>query len=265
MLPGVLCFAGVLGAAGASAQVVDLRSGEPRWIEATTGATTEIAFDVEADQFVHLEVRKDGTDVAVVVRDPTGAVVREADDATVGNTLESISWTRPLPGRHTVRVRVNTAEVGGRFEVVLDRPRPATPADEVWLRCERRYLAAQRQAASLAQSAAETQALRRVVEDFSALGDERWAANAQVLLGTNYHDGDSERGLEHCLEAADYAQRSGDATLDVAFACASVHLNRLGFAEEAILLARELLTRQKEAGERPSTCLLYTSPSPRDS
>ena len=106
VLPGVLCCAGVLGAAGASAQVVDLRPGEPRWIEATAGATTELAFDVEADQFVHLEVRQDGADVAAVVLDPAGAVVREVDDAPVGKIIEPISWTQSRPGRHALRVQV---------------------------------------------------------------------------------------------------------------------------------------------------------------
>jgi CHAT domain-containing protein/tetratricopeptide (TPR) repeat protein len=250
VLPGVLCCAGLLGAAGASAQVVDLRPSEPRWIEGATGTTTELAFDVEADQFVHLEVRQDGTDVAVVLLDPTGAVVREADDAGVGKVIEPISWTRSRPGRHTLRVRIKSAAAPSRFEVVLDPPRPATPADEEWLRCERRFVAAQRyQERSPAQRATETYALRRLVEDFSALGDERWAALSQLLLGTDYHEGDSERGLEHCLEAADYAQRSGDATLDAAFQCASIHLNRAGFPEDAILLGRDLLTRQREAGD----------------
>jgi CHAT domain-containing protein/predicted negative regulator of RcsB-dependent stress response len=246
----VLWTACVLRVTAASAAVFELRPGEPRWFEGAKGTVTEIAFDVEADQFVHLEVRQDGADVAAVVLDPAGAVVREADDADVGSALESVSWTRSRSGRYTLRVTVKSAHEHGRFEVVLDPPRPAAASDDEWLRCERTFLAmlGQRRSTGPAR-AAIAKALRQLSADWRALGDERWEAQTQLLLGAEFYDGDSERGLDHCLEAADYAERSGDLTLDVAFSCTASHLAGLGHLEVAIQVDEELLARQRQAGD----------------
>src|SRR5688572_26854971 len=107
----VLWSACVLTAAAASAQVVELRPDEMLRFERAAGSVTELAFEVQANQFVHLEVRQESADVAATVFDPTGAVVREADDVGEAHPFETISWTRSLPGRHTLRVRVKHALV----------------------------------------------------------------------------------------------------------------------------------------------------------
>jgi CHAT domain-containing protein/tetratricopeptide (TPR) repeat protein len=250
LLLGVLWSVCVLRAAAASGQPAELRPGESRWFTAVKGTVVELAFDVEADQFVHLEVRQDGADVAAVVLDAAGGVVGEADGAHIGRVIEPISWTRSRPGRYVLRVTVKSPVAGGRFEVALDLPRPAADSDEEWLRCERTLVDLTRGVrVSAAEREANTKALRRLAEDWRALGDERWTAQTQLLLGAEFYD-DSERGLDHCLEAADYADRSGDATLDVAFTCTATHLTSLGYLEEAVQVDEELLARQQQAGER---------------
>jgi CHAT domain-containing protein len=246
-----LLSACLLSAAPASAQVLELRPGETRRFSSTTGTVLELAFDVEADQFVHLELQQIEADVAATVLDPTGAVVREADNAGEVHLLETISWTRSLPGRHTLRVRVKDAVAGGRFAVVLQRPRPAADTDEEWLRCERTFVAVQRQPtqASGAEREGITSTLRQLLAGWRALGDERWAALTQILLGSIYYGGDSERGLDDCLEAADYADRSGDTTANVAFDCSASHLTSLGYLEEANQVLREQIAQYQQAGD----------------
>ena len=248
-LPCCLSSACVLWAASASAQVMELRPGEPRWFESKTGNVAEFAFDVGADQFVHLELHQWEADVAATVLDPRGAIVQQADvgEATL---IETISWTRWPPGRFTLRVRVKSAYADGRFTVLLDRPRPSADTDERWLRCERAFTAMQREPVSQLQRKATMIGLRRLLADWRALGDERWAALTQALLGATYWDGDFERGLDDCLEAAEYADRSGDRTAELGFNCAASHLTSLGYLEEANQMAREVIARFEQAGQR---------------
>jgi CHAT domain-containing protein len=251
VLRRALWAACVLQAAAASAQVTELRPDELRRFQPAAGSVVELAFDVEADQFVHLEVRQDAADVAVTLLDPTGTVLREVDDADLKYLIETVSFTRSLPGRYLLRVRTKEATVGGFFDVLLERPRPAADSDDEWLRCERTFADAFRVTpTSVAVRTAGAAALRRLVEDWRALGDERWTALTQMMLGAIYFEGDAERGLEDCLEAADYAERSGDPTAEWSFSCAATHLSALGHVDEAVQVEAELLARQQEAGDR---------------
>src|SRR5690349_7181210 len=95
----VLWSASFLLAGVASAEVVELRPDALLRFERAVGTVTDLAFDVEADQFVHVEVHQGGTDVVAALVDPTGTVVREVDDVHEVGVMESISWTRSLPGR----------------------------------------------------------------------------------------------------------------------------------------------------------------------
>jgi CHAT domain-containing protein/tetratricopeptide (TPR) repeat protein len=246
-----LRFAGVLCATAASAEVTELRPGERLRFERAAGTITELAFDVGSGQFVHLEVQQGQADVATTLLDPTGSVVREVNDADETKLMETISFTRSLPGRYVLRVRVVTVVAGGSFDVVLDPPRSAADSDAEWLRCERAYIEAMRQSLdrSGAERAARAKALRVLVADWRALGDERWTALTQMLLGATYEP-DGEKGVEDCLDAADYGERSGDPTLQVAFACAASHLVSLGYLEDAIQVEEMLLARAQEAGDR---------------
>jgi CHAT domain-containing protein/predicted negative regulator of RcsB-dependent stress response len=250
VLLGVLWSACVLSAAAVSAQVVELRPDEMLRFDGKAGTVIELAFDVAADQFVHLEVRQGGIDVAATVIDPTGTILREADDADVSAVMETVSWTRSRPGRYVLRIKSKHAIGGGFFDVLLERPRPAAASDEEWIRCERTLVEAVGQSqAGRAVQENNTKVLRRLLEDWRALGDERWAALTQMHLGATHHDGDSERGLDDCLEAADYAQRSGDLTADWAFPCAASHLTSLGYLDDGIRVDEEMLARQQEAGD----------------
>jgi hypothetical protein len=139
----------VLCVADASADVLELRPGEPRWFESRTGKVAELAFDVGADQFVHLELHQWEVDVAVSVLDPTGAVVQQADDVDETSVIETLSWTRSPPGRYRLRIEGKGAIADGRFSVLLDRPRPSAETDAQWLRCERAFASMQRLPAEL--------------------------------------------------------------------------------------------------------------------
>jgi CHAT domain-containing protein/predicted negative regulator of RcsB-dependent stress response len=237
-----------LQAAASSGQVMELRPGELLRFDRPAGTVVELVFDIAADQFVHLEVLQGGTDVAATLIDPTGTIAREVDVVHEAGVIEPISWTRSQPGRYALRLRLKKTQAGGFFDVLLDRPRPAAASDEEWLRCERTYVEALRSLSTSAERTVTTRVLRRLLTDWRALGDERWAALTQLLLGaTNYED--SERGADDCLEAADYAERSGDLTVEVAYACASSHLISLGHLEEAILIDEQLLARQEQAGD----------------
>ncbi|MET0552128.1 MAG: CHAT domain-containing protein, partial [Vicinamibacteria bacterium] len=232
-----------------SAQVAELRPEEMLRFERPVGSVTELAFDVDADQFVHLEVRQGAADVALTLVDPDGTV-RESDGAGPQYVIETLSFTRSLPGRYRLRVRVKEATVGGYFDVLLDRPRPAADRDAEWLRCERAFVELLSAAPSREdQRKAGADALRRLVEDWRALGDERWTALTQMMLGAIYFEGDAERGLEDCLAAADYAERSGDPTAEWAFTCTATHLAAMGYVDEAVLVEAGLLARHEEAGD----------------
>jgi CHAT domain-containing protein len=241
----------VLGPAPASAQVAELRPGEPlRFDHLAAGTVLDLAFDVGRDQFVHLEVHQTQADVAATVIDPTGAVVREADHADEEGFVKPISWTRSQPGRHLLRLRVEKATASGFFAVLLDRPRPSAESDDEWLRCERAFVEVMRVVPTdVASRKAGADTLRRLVGDWRALGDERWTALTQVMLGAVYFEGDPEQGVEDCLEAADYAERSGDEAMGWAYSCTSTHLAALGHVEEALLVDAEILARHKETGD----------------
>jgi CHAT domain-containing protein len=247
----VLWSACVLPAAIASAQVVELRPDEMLRFEPAVGSVTELAFDVEADQFVHLEVRQGSADVAATLVDPAGTVLREVDGADRRYLIETISFTRSLPGRHVLRIRLKEASLGGFFDVLLERPRPAADSDDLWLRCERTFVEALRlDPSGAATRKAGADKLRRLVDDWRALGDERWTALTQMMLGAVFFEGDAERGLEDCLAAADYADRSGDPTAEWAFSCTGTHLFALGHVDDAIAVEADLFARTKEAGDR---------------
>jgi CHAT domain-containing protein/tetratricopeptide (TPR) repeat protein len=240
----------VLAVPAASAPLTELRPEEMLRFVHPVGTVTELAFDVEADHFVHLELRQGGANVAATLRDPTGTVIREADDAGPTLVIETISFTRSLPGRYVLRTEVKEATAGGYFDVLLDRPRPAADSDDEWMRCERTFVEVLRVTpsdAAMRKAGADT--LRRLVEDWRALGDERWTALTQMMLGAVYFEGDSERGLEDCLEAADYAERTGDPTAEWVYPCAATHLSALGFVDEAVQVEAELFARHKEMAD----------------
>jgi CHAT domain-containing protein len=251
VLLGLLCSACVLGSAAVSAEVVELRPDEMLRFERPAGAIVDLAFEVGADQFVHVEVRQGGIDVAATVLDPTGTIVREVDDGDQRTVMESISWTRSRPGRHVLRVKAKRAVAGGYFDVLLDRPRPASASDDEWIRCERTLLAVvgQPQGDRAAQESSR-KVLRRLLEAWRRLGDERWAALTQLYLGTSYHESDAERGLDDCLEAAHYAERSGDPTANWAYSCTASHLRSLGYLDDAVQVTEEELERQGESGDQ---------------
>lgn len=250
----LLCVLGsacLVRTAAAFVPLTELRPDDLLRFERAVGSVTDLAFDVEADQFVHLEVRQGAADVAATLFDPTGSLLLEVDGASAGHVIETLSFTRSRPGRYVLRIRVKEAIGGGYFDVLLERPRPAADSDDEWLRCERSFVDLLRVTPfDAVKRKAGSDALRRLVEDWRALGDERWAALTQMMLGAVYFEGDSERGLEDCLEAADYAERSGDPTAEWAFTCTATHLSALGHLDEAIQVEAELFERTKEAGDR---------------
>jgi CHAT domain-containing protein/tetratricopeptide (TPR) repeat protein len=247
--PFVLCALGALTlvAAQARAQATDLVPGEPLTFAAAAG-DVELSFSVEADQYVHLDVFQTGADVAVTVLDPAGNVFRTVDGSDLEHTLETISWTDSAAGTHRVRLHVQRHVARGQFQVLLDPLRPAHESDPVRLRGESSIAAATHHAA-LDEAVRRTNRARleRTLDDGRALGDARMVARAQMLLGTSVLD-DAEPALDGCLEAADYAMRSGDRSLDEAFVCVGAWMTALGHLEDSIAVHRELLERRREMG-----------------
>jgi CHAT domain-containing protein len=257
----LLCLlsSAVPGAATASAQVVELRPGEPLRFARPAGTVLELAFDVGPDQFVHLEVRHGQVDVTATVIGPAGAVIGEADRFDKTGLIVPISWTRSQPGRYLLRLQVKKTIVdNGYFEVLLDRTRPSAESDDRWLRSEQELVEVMRIIpTTVAARKACADKLRRLVEEWRALGDERWTALTQMMLGAIYFEGDPERGLEDCLEAADYAERSGDPVAEWAFTCTSTHLAALGHLDDSLQVDAALFAREKEAEDRDSLDALY--------
>lgn len=248
-----LVLFGALATATVSAQPSQLRPGEMLRFEGPVGSVAELAFDVEADQFVHLEIRQGSADVAATLVDPAGKVSTEIDNVDAKFVIEPISFTRSLPGRYLLRVRVKQTAAGGYFDVVLDPPRPAAATDAEWLRCERTFVERLR---TLPSTPAERQAgaaeLRSAAKVWRALGEERWTALTQTILGAVYFEGDAELGLEDCLDGLEYAVRTGDPTVDWAFTCTSTHLAALGYLDDATAVDEELFVRLEAAGDDES-------------
>jgi CHAT domain-containing protein/tetratricopeptide (TPR) repeat protein len=250
-LPSVLGALGALtlvAVAEVRAQATQLVPGEPLTFAAAAG-DVEAVFSVEADQYVHLDVFQTGADVVVTVLDPAGAVFRSVDGSDLENTLETISWTDSAAGTYTVRVHVQKRVAQGQFHILLDPPRPSHETDPVRLRGESVLATVpHRPPADDAERRAARARLERTLSDGRALGDARMVARAQMWLGTVWFDDDPEHALDFCLDAADYATRSADRSLEEAFACASVWMATLGHLEESIAVQHELLQRRRESG-----------------
>jgi CHAT domain-containing protein len=242
-----LCAWTLAAAVDLRAQAAQLVPGEPLTFDASA-SDVDLAFSVEADQYLHLDVFQTGADVTVTVLDPTGAVFRRADASDLEDTLETISWTGSAAGTYTVRLHVEERVSGGQVQVLLDPPRPAHESDPVRLRGESAIADALRtDVHDPALRHAHRARLERTLGDGLALQDPRMVARAQTLLGTGYLD-DGERAVDLCLDAADYAMRSGDRGVDEAFVCASAWMSTLGHLDEAIAVQRELLERRRAAG-----------------
>jgi hypothetical protein len=176
--------------------VVELRPDEPLRFERASGTVTELAFEVAADQFVHLEVQQGATDVSATVIDPTGAVVKEVDALDMSGVIESISWTRSRPGRYTLRIRVKNTVADGFFDVLLERPRPSGVSDDEWLRCERTLVAVLShsqpgRAAHESNAMVLRQAPRGLARPSVTSGGPR---SRSSISEPAYHEGDAERG-----------------------------------------------------------------------
>ena len=242
-----LCASTLAAAVDLRAQATQLVPGEPLTFDASA-SDIDLAFSVEADQYLHLDVFQTGADVVVTVLDPAGAVFRRADASDLEHTLETISWTGSAAGTYTVRLHVVERVSGGRIGILLDSPRPADEADPVRLRGESAIAEAPRtELRDESARRAHRVLLERTLGDGRVLGDDRMVARAQTLLGTAYVD-DAELAVDLCLDAAEYATRSGDPSLDEAFTCVSSWMATLGHLEDSIAVERELLQRRREAG-----------------
>jgi CHAT domain-containing protein/Tfp pilus assembly protein PilF len=185
--------------------------------ELEPGATDVLRVELEAGALVDAIVEQQGLDVAVTVVEPDGTSAVDVDVWHDPMRIERVLWISRAPGMHSLRIRARPGRPRGRYRIVLEAPRTATPSDGERVSAETDYLEAVRVGAQgLDQTIPEE---RRLLEGalarFRAAGDPRAEAAA----------------LEAISSLESYANRSAQA---------------LAAAEQALPLYRALHDRAGE-------------------
>jgi CHAT domain-containing protein/tetratricopeptide (TPR) repeat protein len=164
------------------AESLELAPGRSWLREAGDGKTLQFRFRAAAGQFLYLTVEQRDVDVALLLRDPAGRPVFEADTPSGPKGPESLWIVTPRPGEYRLMLRSLKTEETGSVLLAVRELRPARPADrlrtaaeEVWARAELRR--------GLGDFEAAAPAYREAIPHLLELKDGRRAALAQWRLG----------------------------------------------------------------------------------
>lgn len=139
-------------------------------------------FAAAAGRFLHLAVDQRGVDVVVLLRDPAGRLLFEADSPIGSWGEETVLVVTPAAGDYLLVVEPFAAGARGAFAFMVRETRPAQPEDRLraaaaapWARAERRRLQGDLEGAA----AAYREALPRL----AAAGEPKKLAEAAWHLG----------------------------------------------------------------------------------
>jgi CHAT domain-containing protein/tetratricopeptide (TPR) repeat protein len=198
--------------------------------------------------FAHVELLQSGVDASITVKDPLGETVAQVDDADAENSAEFLSWITNENGRYRISVNAKAVIASGSFEVRLDPPRARGPEDDAWILNERLLAGSYEMYRAEQVPPAEWRVrIERVRAEARRLGDLRTEMRALKELGCRLRD--MKEAVEFALEAAAYAETTGDRSFEDALTCATGPLRGLGYLDEAIEIQRLLLDRRHAAGD----------------
>jgi CHAT domain-containing protein/Tfp pilus assembly protein PilF len=216
-------------------------------------ATFDEAIELRSGDFIHLEVSQEGMDVVLRLRAPDGAGL-EIDDEIGVRGQEALSYIASTDGAHRLVVRpAGRSSPRGTFQVRIDGPRPATPADRDRLRAERAVseglrLRRNELAASRRQA---IESLAAAVSLWRSLGDTRGEARAlgelaaaQVLVG------DADQALDLLAQAAPLWTPSDHYYEGMALNLMAKALYKKGRLDEALARSREALAIRRATLDR---------------
>lgn len=151
------------------------------------------------DQFAHIAVEQQGTNIALALLDPNGKLLGEMDSPN--NTLgpEHISLVAETAGEYKLEVRsIESWALPGRYTVTLTEWRAARPEDLRRVAAERFFMEAEhysdpapadleKQKISLAQSRLKAiETYQKTLPDWQSLEDSHGEAMTYYRLGANY-------------------------------------------------------------------------------
>ncbi len=157
--------------AGGLVQERELRGGE----------THVYPVDLQAGQFLRVQVQEQGIDLAVRLLDPSGAEITGMDSFSIGfgDSLEDLAAVTEVPGRYLVQIASESrASRPGRYRFEVAALRPATEGEDT-LRSE--AVQAAWKAFHPAPGKGSNEALERAVALWERLGESR--RMAEILSG----------------------------------------------------------------------------------
>ncbi|KPJ91539.1 MAG: hypothetical protein AMS18_08495, partial [Gemmatimonas sp. SG8_17] len=90
------------------------------------GESHEYNVALEVGQFLFVTVEQHGVDVAVTLRDPSGAIALEVDNRNGPEGLEPLGLFPEVPGQYSIEIRSSHENSGpGRYAITLERLEPA--------------------------------------------------------------------------------------------------------------------------------------------
>jgi CHAT domain-containing protein/Flp pilus assembly protein TadD len=199
LLAVVLCGAG--GAPPAAGP--DLTAGTVVELDLKGGETHAYPVDLQADQFLRVNVQERGIDVEVVLLDPRGAFVTGSDWLSLGDkqSLEDLAAVVAMPGRYLLEIRSgNKAARPGRYRMEVVALRTAEGEDD--LRSDAGRATWDGLHASPPESGKAQ--LEKALGLWERLGERRRMAEALVYLGDLHaaHLDEREMAVEDDLRSA---------------------------------------------------------------
>ena len=98
-------------------------------------------FDLATGELLHLVVQQHGVDVRLELYDPDGELTLEADSPTKTEGPEELVWIAQSDGSHRLEVVVLSPQGEGAVTCYMAGRRPATSADEGFVRADQRLRA----------------------------------------------------------------------------------------------------------------------------
>lgn len=226
---------------------------QPIEAELQSGEGHRYEVDLEAGQYVHLVADQRGIDVAVCLIAPGGSQLAEVDSPNGDQGPEHVFEISETSGRFLVEIFADSAAHGGRYEVKLDAPRPATEADRQHVHAFRLFQEGE-VLRRLKTADAGHQAVAKYEEALGLwreLADREWEAESLYRIGWVHHDlNESSEALAALQQALPLYQALGKRDEEgmtlTRYGMLELHN---GHTEEAIELHRRAVEIHQQTGK----------------
>jgi len=156
--------------------------GKPRELEA--GVVHSYPFDLNADEFLRLEVEQRGLDVEVAVLDPAGQTVLVVDTLNGRVGPEDIPFVVQRSGVHLAQIRLLSSDgAGSTYLASLKLHRRATPKDRTWADAAISYFQAERSRLSRTSHREAEHKYQKAIRLWCKVGASAGPADALFWLG----------------------------------------------------------------------------------